>query len=292
MRRPACLLVAAAFALLLVVGLSAGAAQAQDTGKTTEPATGDDAPQPAPAKEKKITGETLALEAAEVQNKHCADAYGRDTTRALQSIATVAEVWARVSEQYEKSGETFLLYWRGVLAQCMDQEERGLTDLKGFVAESGSSTLWVALVKDATRRIRQLERKTGTSSGPRPLAPDEARAAVGVILGGSLAAGSALSGVVAGIRWEEAKGHAADIYAGEGDTGEVANLATNPSFGDGTTSSRQGIALGAASIAMGAGALVSFIIAARAGGEASAAHVPPLLVPTATGAVVTWEARW
>jgi hypothetical protein len=288
MRRPACLLVAAAFALLLVVGLSAGAAQAQDTGKTTEPATGDDAPQPAPAKEKKITGETLALEASDVQNKHCADAYGRDTTRALQSIATVAEVWARVSEQYEKSGETFLLYWRGVLAQCMDQEERGLTDLKGFVAESGSSTLWVALVKDANRRIRQLERKTGISSArPTPLAPDEARAAAGVILGGSLAAGSALSGVVAGIRWQEALDRAGDIY-----TVEVDNLEDNTLFKEGRTNSQQGIALGAASIAMGAGALVSFIIAARAGSEAGAEYLPPLLVPTATGAVVTWEARW
>ena len=94
MRCPACLLVAAACSLLLTVGLSAGAAQAQDPESKTEPATGDDTTQPAPAKAKKITGETLALEAAEVQNKHCADAYGRDTTRALQSIATVAEVWA------------------------------------------------------------------------------------------------------------------------------------------------------------------------------------------------------
>ena len=53
-------------------------------------------------------------------------------TAALKSIATVGEVWARLSEQYEKSGESYLLYWRGVLAQCMDQEDRALCGLAAF----------------------------------------------------------------------------------------------------------------------------------------------------------------
>jgi len=287
MRRPACLLVAICLALLLAVGLSTGAARAQDTANEGAPAS-DTLVKEAQPKKKRITGETLALEAADVQNNHCADAYGRDTTRALQSIATVGAVWARVSEQYEKSGETFLLYWRGVLAQCMDQEARALEDLKGFAKESGSSTLWVALVKDAARRIRQLERKMGTSGmGPTRLGPEKAKAVVGVIIGGSLAAGSALSGVAAGIRWEQALNRADDIY-----TGEIDNLEDNALFKDGTTNSQQGIALGAAAIAMGTGALVSFIVAAGTGSNASAAHAPPILVPTSTGAVVTWETRW
>ena len=268
--------------LTLIVGLfcafvgSVEIARAQETAAEEQPAA-------APA-----SGESLALEAAQVQEKHCARAYGRDMTRALQSIAEVAGVWARVSEQYEKSGESYLLYWRGVLAQCMDQEEKGLIDLKAFVSRSGSSSLWAALVRDADRRIRQLERKTGAGGGrrSRPL-PGNPRLGAGLALGISLAAGSAVSAAVAGVRWNEALLQAQIIY-----DGEVPDLADSDPFKDGTTYSQEGIALGIAAVAMGTGSLVSFIVAASAGRDARAAHAPPLVVPTSTGAVVTWEARW
>ena len=276
MRRPVVRLFTRMVVLICVLGWMAETAQAQDTRAEEQPVA-------APA-----SGESLALEAAEVQEKHCARAYGKDMTRALQSIAEVAAVWARVSEQYEKSGESYLLYWRGVLAQCMDQEEKGLIDLKAFVLKSGSSSVWVALVRDADRRIGQLERKTGGGGGRRsnPV-PGNPRLGAGLALGVSLAAGSAVSAAVAGVRWNEALLQAQIIY-----DGEVADLADSDPFKDGTTYSQEGIALGIAAVAMGTGSLVSFIVAASSGRDARAAHAPPLVVPTPTGAVVTWEARW
>ena len=270
--------------LCALVG-SVGTAQAEDASAPAQPAV-------APS-----SGESLALEAAQVQEQHCARAYGKDMTRALQSIATVGAVWARVSEQYEKSGESYLLYWRGVLAQCMDQEEKGLIDLKAFVSRSGSSSLWAALVKDADRRIRQLERKTGAGVArpPGPVAGSP-RFGAGLALGISLAAGSAVSATVAGVRWNEARLQAQAIYDGEVDAaiseGGVADLSNSDPFKNGTTYSQETIALGIAAAAMGTGSLVSFIVAASATKNASTAHAPPLLLPTSTGAVVTWEARW
>ncbi len=275
MRRSAVRSLTLIVGLLCALGSRVEIAQAQDTGAEEQPVA-------APA-----SGESLALEAAQVQERHCARAYGRDMTRALQSIAEVAGVWARVSEQYEKSGESYLLYWRGVLAQCMDQEEKGLIDFKAFVSRSGSSSLWAALVRDADRRIRQLERKTAGGGRRSKPVPGNPRIGAGLALGASLAAGSAVSAALAGVRWNEALLEAEIIYGGE-----VADLANSDPFKDGTTYSQQGIALGIAAVAMGTGSLVSFIVAASSARDARAAHAPPLVVPTPTGAVVTWEARW
>jgi hypothetical protein len=280
---------AAVLALLFAVGLTATNAHAQTEAKKVEAgeeANAAEAPKP---KEKPVTGETLALEAAQVQSEHCADAYGRDMTRALKSIAAVGNVWARLSEQYEKSGETFLRYWRGVLAQCMDQEARGLADLQAFVAESGSNTLWAALVKDAKRRIRQLERKTGASraAAAGPLAPEKAKALAGVIVGGSLTAGSVVSSILAKSYWDSSLAQAAAIY-----DAEIEGLKGSDQLSDGQQAFDTSIVLTTAAIAMGAGAVVSFIVAARTGSSAGTAQAPPILVPTRSGAVVTWEARW
>ena len=111
-----------------------------------------------------------------------------------------------------------------------------------------------------------------------------------------MAAGSAVSATVAGVRWNEARLQAQAIYDGEVDAaiseGGVADLSNSDPFKNGTTYSQETIALGIAAAAMGAGSLVSFIVAASANRDASTAHAPPLLLPTSTGAVVTWETRW
>jgi len=274
-----------AFVLLCVALLESVPAQAAQTaqpGESVEPK----------AKVKKITGETLALEAAEVQSAHCADAYSAETTRALQSIAAVGEVWARVSVQYEDSGETFLLYWRGVLAQCMDQEARGLKDLKEFVAESGSSTLWAALVKDAARRIRQLERKLGGGAAAASARGNAPRP--GAVIGISLAAGSAGTGIAAAISWGLAMERSNELTSHENPTlhSDSTDTSNSPNtFKEGESYAAATPRLAAVSVGLGLGAAVAFIIHAATANQPQAA-APPLLVPTVGGAAVVWEARW
>ncbi len=271
-------------ALLCTAVLGVTNARAEPSAEANETAE----PQ---AKVKKVTGETLALEAAKVQDEHCATTAARDTTRALKSIATVGEVWARLSEQYEKSGESFLLYWRGVLAQCMDQERRGLKDLKEFVAESGSSTLWTALVKDARRRIRQLERRIGvgtTKTMPSP--PSAGGRTPGIVLGASLAGGSLATGIAAIDRWNRAV-EAGDRLENKSEDPAVA-LVDQADFQLGAAEQDATQILSAVSAGLGAGAAIAFIVTAAAGGNSQAAIKPPTLVPTLGGAALHWELQW
>ena len=39
------------------------------------------------------------------------------------SVVSVSAVWEDVGRQYEASSEPYLLYWRGVLAQCLGFED-------------------------------------------------------------------------------------------------------------------------------------------------------------------------
>jgi len=285
-----------AAALLATSALTPAEALAQDGGAPAEEPAADDraesgaeagAKPEAKAEAKKVSGETLALAAARVQNEHCADAYGVDTTRALRSIATVGEVWAQVSEQYERSRETYLLYWRGVLAQCMDQEARGLDDLKGFVTRAGSSTLWIDLVKDANRRIRQLERR-GTRPDPR-----KARKPLGLVVGGSLALCSSIFAVSAASLWNRSQETADLLKAAEYATREGEGAITfQNQFEHGRQKAQESQISSAVSVATGIGSIVAFVVAATGGKAPGAAAGSPLLLPTAGGAAILWEGRW
>ena len=123
--------------------------------------------------------EKLALESHQVLAEHCADTASDDMTVAAESVAVVSDVWARVSAELEASKKVYLLYWRGVLAQCLNQNERALIDLKKFIVERQDSTLWPDLVDDSKKRVKRLERK---AEGPPRISP-------GWFLGGGLAAG-------------------------------------------------------------------------------------------------------
>ena len=115
--------------------------------------------------------QTLALEASEALQAHCADAGGLDIGAAADSIALVSPVWAKVDAALTKTRKIYLLYWRGVLAQCLDKEEMAIQDLEGFVAARASNPNYRGQVKDATRRLRILRRRNagsaqGTAAGP------------------------------------------------------------------------------------------------------------------------------
>ena len=223
--------------------------------------------------------EALAQEAHAVLLAHCAEAVGEDITRAAESVALVSDVWARVSAQVESSRKVYLLYWRGVLAQCLDQEDKAMNDLQAFVKARKGSELWAGLITDAEKRIARLERQ---AVGPKEVKP-------GWLVGGGLAAGSAVFAVGAATAWQQSQQTAtAEIYPnGQPGTAFDASLAKAESQSS-ASAVMSGVAVGC-----GVGAIVSFVLTATRPSSAGTARLqPPVLVPTRTGAALTWEGRW
>ncbi len=255
---------------------------------TAAVAQADEAPQAAPeAPAKKApSSEQLAIEAAQVQGEHCANAASRLDTSGARSISIVSDTWVRVSERYDQSGESYLLYWRGVLAQCMDKEDFALQDLENFISRSEGNALWATLIKDATRRTRQLSRKTGRTTTTRSQAPAPSSAVLGVVLGASLAGASAGCGI-AGASWWSRSQEKADLIRALPQE-QRQELIALEEYVDGNQAWRTSSVLTVAAIGLGAGAMVSFLVTARNGASATASVPPPVLIPTSTGAVLSW----
>ncbi|MCP4871420.1 MAG: hypothetical protein GY898_22140 [Proteobacteria bacterium] len=98
-----------------------------------------------------------AADAYDVHQAHCASVAGGSTQAAAESMAEVTEVWQRVITAYEASGRTYLLYWRGVLGECLGQAERAATDLRLFIdLEQFGSDDMEPLVQDARTRLRRM----------------------------------------------------------------------------------------------------------------------------------------
>lgn len=161
------------------------------------------------ATERDAKAEALALKAHFAVQEYCADAAADDVTLAAESVAAVSQVWARLSAYLETNRKVYLLYWRGVLGQCLDQEERALTDLKTFIAARSEAGMWENLLKDAERRVRRLETKV---SGPRSVSAGPAPALVisGITVGGA----AGILGGLAGWQWGVAERNRQDLYDG------------------------------------------------------------------------------
>ena len=256
---------------------------------TAAVAQGAEDPQAAPEvpAKKAPSSEQLAIEAAQVQGEHCANAASRLDTSGARSISIVSDTWVRVSERYDQSGESYLLYWRGVLAQCMDKEDFALQDLENFISRSEGNALWATLIKDATRRTRQLSRKTGrTTTTTRSQAPAPSSAVLGVVLGASLAGASAGCGIAGADFWNQSQIKAEQIRELEQDQRQV--LEATQQYQEGDSAWRTSSVLTVAAIGLGAGAMVSFLVTAGNGASATASIPPPVLIPTSTGAVLSW----
>lgn len=110
-----------------------------------------------------------------VHTEHCADvAAAATSSRTAEQTAIVTDAWSNLISTYEQTGRTYLLYWRGLLAQCLGQEERAAQDLQLFVALEQYDQRFESLVKDARRRLRRMKI---TVSEPTQDAQDAARAA-------------------------------------------------------------------------------------------------------------------
>ena len=99
---------------------------------------------------------TVAARAWEVHQAQCAEVAAGSDASAADSMVEVTEVWREVISTYEKTGASFLLYWRGVLAQCLGQPERAAEDLKLFVALEEFEDDFAAQVRDARARLRRV----------------------------------------------------------------------------------------------------------------------------------------
>jgi len=233
-----------------------------------------------------------ALEAFSVVNEHCADVGVADVTRHATSVSKVAPAWAAVSEAYEAEGEAFLLYWRGVLAQCLDYQDKAKVDLQAFLEQFATSAENVAQVRDARARLRRL------GVMPRVLDPGAGPGAVPGVLFASGAGALAALVVVRGIQVQQIE-----------DSLENTMHARSSLFGNGHTTieglQRQGedyaltanVAL-AGSISCAVASIVSFAVwRARGRSSKSALHDEPSmmfsLAPDPRGGLsAAWAVTW
>ena len=120
-----------------------------------------------------------ALAAHQTREAHCPDVGALDVTKAAASVAQVATVWQQVSEAYEAEGVTYILYWRGMLAQCLGYDDKAISDLSAFIKSDAERAESGGMIADARRRLNFLMR--GTSARPPP--PPAAALGVGFLVG-------------------------------------------------------------------------------------------------------------
>jgi hypothetical protein len=229
--------------LLILLGLGAPSVQAQEP----------------------VDAAAVALKASDVHDEHCSNVATGKSTAAAQAIESVAPTLTEVSRAYDASQAPVLLFWRGLLYQCLDQRERALSDLGAFAERMQDDANYAAQLAEARRRLRRLGATIAPGSqstaGPNP---------AGIVAGISLlGAGGAFGGLSgsqqeasqraqeqfdAGERpWETTLGHLADaqenadrakallgIAAGTGVAGIVSLIVT------GATTARPSVTIVAA----------------------------------------------
>lgn len=104
----------------------------------------------------------VAIEALAVHDEHCARMVG-DRLENADALVAVAPVWKRVTQSYQQSEASYLLYWSGTLALCLGQRANAGDDLAAFLEEEGDNPQYVELTRDAKRRLRWLGRNAGKS---------------------------------------------------------------------------------------------------------------------------------
>ena len=99
-----------------------------------------------------------AVTAYETHNEHCAAVAAGETNAATaEQTVVVTSAWQEIVRAYDSTGRAYLLYWQGVLSQCLGHEERGARDLQLFVELEQFDERFSALVKDARKRLRRMK---------------------------------------------------------------------------------------------------------------------------------------
>jgi hypothetical protein len=136
--------------------------------------------------------ESPAERAARVHQEHCTAVAAGSSEAASVAIQEVNEVWLLLSREFDRDPRAYLLYWRGVLAQCLSQETRAMEDLARFVdwyreADATARGAYHTLDFDGRKRLRRLRGSSETSTTPgvtHRQAPIAAAGIVGLVAGG------------------------------------------------------------------------------------------------------------
>lgn len=231
------------------------------------------------------TAEAVASRAQRAHEEHCADAAGlASESDAALALAEVSTVWAEVAQVHEASGATWLLYWRGLLAQCIGQDERAAEALVAFVESDPTAEGLAAMARDARSRLKRLRPDYAPPKPARSEPSPEDRQRTGGVAGGIiLALGAAGAGVGSGAGFAQFSATRDALFASRRSGAEGEALIAQ---GDGQ------IAAGI-SLAGGAGVAVVASIAALAGaGRSDEPAVSVLPVPVADGVVLVAGGRW
>jgi len=123
-----------------------------DSADTTGDISADTDSEQAPT----VNAADAAALAHAVHQEHCARLAAGDKQQAASAILAVTPVWAEVDEVLDATGESYLVYWAGMLSLCLGQEPRGIADLKRFLSLEQGNSQFTMLVRDAERRLRRL----------------------------------------------------------------------------------------------------------------------------------------
>jgi hypothetical protein len=99
-----------------------------------------------------------AQKAAQVHSEVCVRGVERDHASAITMHAQVAEALSDVNTAYGSTEQAWLLYWRALLALCLDEGELAGVDLQLFLDAHGDDPVFATLAQDARRRLRRAER--------------------------------------------------------------------------------------------------------------------------------------
>ena len=229
--------------------------------------------------------EDVAVNAARVHDEHCTAVAGVDSQAAGQAMQPVTEAWVRVSQEFEGNPRAYLLYWRGVLAQCLSQEDKAVADLAKFVgwyrdAGPTSRNTYSALDKDARKRLRRLDSSSGGPDTTSVAVGNPGLAAAGVV---GLGAGGLLAGLSA---WQATETqNTYDVMVSPIDGKDFDALIQQ---GDASHGAAIGLAVGAG-VAAAVGAVLLPLSTRR--GPARAALVVPAPLPDG-GMVLAVGGRW
>ncbi len=236
---------------------------------------------PAQAAKRDWKAEKAAKNAEKAVAKHCTNALGEGEEAAPAATALKTEREA-VAKTLEERGQLQLLYWRGVISQCLEDDNTALNDFNTFLTGRGDSTQWQSLADDAERRIADLEMYEEPPETTKATPTVDARLVTVAGLGGS----SVVFGILSGAAWGASQQQAEVLYAG-GHVGS--DIQTYLDAGD--QAANGSAALGVSSLITGvaAGALaLIFYKPWQRGGVALA----PVVVPHEQGAAFHLTGEW
>lgn len=238
------------------------------------------------ASEGPVDVNAAALVASSVHEEHCADTRGNDTSVFGAALAATSAAFVEIDKAYAATQDPSLLYWRGLLALCINREDAGAADLTSFLEGVGDDKAYTGQIKDAQRRLRRVQLSQRSSGAPAAI-PNAG--GVAATLGLGIGAGT-LGGLTA---WSSSElEHLQSQLA----NGELRTEAIDQALIDGPTYETRANALIGATAGVGAGALIAGVITAltadRDGSTASWSAPSVAAVPTRGGVQIVVGGAW